>query len=90
MALTVVAQAYVALSRASSPDGLQVVGFDEDVVLANPTALAFHDALSATNPQEVSILHRHKKFGFSMMPFMGLKSSQHRGHRLTRTRLWSL
>lgn len=40
-------QAYVALSRAKSMAGLQILGFTESVVKADPLAVAYHDALSA-------------------------------------------
>ena len=40
-------QVYVALSRAKSIAGLQITGFSEGLVRANPLAVAFHDALSA-------------------------------------------
>jgi hypothetical protein len=39
-------QAYVALSRASTPDGLQVRNFSQEIVRANRLALEFHTALS--------------------------------------------
>lgn len=39
-------QCYVALSRARSSAGLQIVGFTEEAVKANPIAVAFHDALA--------------------------------------------
>ncbi len=39
-------QCYVALSRARSSAGLQIVGFSEDAVKANPLAVGFHDALT--------------------------------------------
>jgi ATP-dependent DNA helicase PIF1 len=42
-----VGQAYVAISRARTTAGLQIVGFTDSVVRANPLAVAFHDALSA-------------------------------------------
>jgi hypothetical protein len=37
---------YVSLSRAKSTQGLQIVGFADKLVKANPTAVAFHEALS--------------------------------------------
>jgi ATP-dependent DNA helicase PIF1 len=40
-------QVYVSLSRAKSTSGLQIVGFSDMLVKANPTAVAFHNALSA-------------------------------------------
>ena len=40
-------QVYVALSRAKSIAGLQITGFSEGLVRANPLAVAFHDALTA-------------------------------------------
>jgi ATP-dependent DNA helicase PIF1 len=39
-------QCYVALSRAKSTAGLQIVGFTEGVVKTSPLAIAFHDALT--------------------------------------------
>lgn len=39
-------QCYVALSRARTSVGLQVIGFTESVVKANPLAVGFHDALA--------------------------------------------
>ena len=42
-----VGQTYVALSRARTTAGLQVLGFKEGSVKADPMALAFHDALTA-------------------------------------------
>jgi ATP-dependent DNA helicase PIF1 len=40
-------QAYVALSRARTREGLSVVGFRDSVVKADPMAIGFHDALTA-------------------------------------------
>jgi len=40
-------QAYVALSRARTREGLCVVGFGASVVKADPLAIGFHDALTA-------------------------------------------
>jgi ATP-dependent DNA helicase PIF1 len=40
-------QAYVAISRARTTTGLQIVGFTDSVVRANPLAVQFHDALTA-------------------------------------------
>ena len=40
-------QVYVSLSRAKSTQGLQIIGFADKLVKANPTAVAFHEALSA-------------------------------------------
>ena len=39
-------QAYVALSRARSAAGLQVVGFGDGAVRTDPAAVRFHDALA--------------------------------------------
>ena len=39
-------QVYVSLSRAKSTQGLQITGFADKLVKANPTAVAFHEALS--------------------------------------------
>ena len=39
-------QVYVSLSRAKSTQGLQIVGFADKLVKANPMAVAFHEALS--------------------------------------------
>lgn len=39
-------QCYVALSRARSSAGLQIVGFTEEAVRADPLAVGFHDALA--------------------------------------------
>ena len=40
-------QCYVALSRARTTAGLQIVGFTDSAVKTHPLALAFHDALAA-------------------------------------------
>ena len=40
-------QVYVSLSRAKSTQGLQITGFADKLVKANPIAVAFHEALSA-------------------------------------------
>jgi len=40
-------QAYVALSRARTREGLSVVGFSDAVVKADKLAIGFHDALTA-------------------------------------------
>jgi ATP-dependent DNA helicase PIF1 len=40
-------QVYVSLSRAKTIAGLQITGFSEGLVRANPMAVKFHDALSA-------------------------------------------
>jgi len=40
-------QAYVALSRARSPEGLQVEGYCRERITARPLAVAFHDKLSS-------------------------------------------
>jgi ATP-dependent DNA helicase PIF1 len=45
-------QAYVALSRAKTMAGLQILGFTESVVKANALAVAFHDALAAGQMDE--------------------------------------
>ena len=45
-------QAYVALSRAKTMTGLQILGFTESVVKANALAVAFHDALAAGKMDE--------------------------------------
>ena len=45
-------QAYVALSRAKTMAGLQILGFTESVVKANALAVAFHDALTAGQMDE--------------------------------------
>jgi hypothetical protein len=37
----------VSLSRAKSTQGLQIIGFADKLVKANPMAVAFHEALSA-------------------------------------------
>jgi ATP-dependent DNA helicase PIF1 len=42
-----VGQAYVAISRARTISGLQIVGFTDSAVRANPLAVEFHNALSA-------------------------------------------
>lgn len=39
-------QAYVALSRARSASGLQIIGFSPRAVKTNPLAVGFHDATS--------------------------------------------
>jgi hypothetical protein len=39
-------QVYVSLSRAKSTQGLQITGFADKLVKANPAAVAFHEALS--------------------------------------------
>jgi ATP-dependent DNA helicase PIF1 len=40
-------QCYVALSRAKSSAGLQIIGFTKETVKTHPIAIAFHDALTA-------------------------------------------
>ncbi len=40
-------QVYVSLSRAKTTQGLQIIGFHDKLVKANPMAVAFHEALSA-------------------------------------------
>jgi ATP-dependent DNA helicase PIF1 len=45
-------QCYVALSRARTSAGLQIVGFTESVVKADPLAVGFHDAVSGGRVDE--------------------------------------
>lgn len=46
-------QAYVALSRAVSRDGLQVLNFNKDKIMAHPKVNQFYDSLSST--EELSL-----------------------------------
>lgn len=53
-------QAYVALSRATTQDGLQVLGFEKAKVMAHPRVIQFYnrlysvDSIRGTQPQSVS------------------------------------
>lgn len=46
-------QAYVALSRARSPNGIYVNGWNPSSILADPVVTTFHASLAPTNPEYV-------------------------------------
>lgn len=45
-------QAYVALSRASTPQGLRVISWAPHVIKANPKVVAFYQTMGVTAPAE--------------------------------------
>jgi ATP-dependent DNA helicase PIF1 len=55
-------QAYVALSRARSLQGLRVIDFDRTCVRANPTVLKFYDRLKQLTPMPLGLTSkRHRE-----------------------------
>jgi ATP-dependent exoDNAse (exonuclease V) alpha subunit len=56
-------QAYVALSRATSLAGLQVLNFNKNLVTAHSRVAEFYNGLETVNSmmQRVSLLHRRVK-----------------------------